>query len=51
MNNECGWSGQVKLGVGVQVGVGHQGATGDIIPGVQQQPNFEAGSNDCMTET
>lgn len=50
MNDEGCRSGQVKLGIGRQVGVGHKCTTGGIIPGVQQQPNSEAGSNDCMTD-
>lgn len=50
VNNEGCWSGGVKLGVGGQVCVGHECTTGDIIPGVQQQPNLEAGSNDRMAE-
>lgn len=50
MNYEGGWSGELKLGVGGQVGVGHECTTGDIVPGVQQQPNFDARSNDCVTK-
>lgn len=50
MNDEGGGSGQVKLRMGRQVGVGHQCTTGGIIPGVQQQPDCEAGSNKCVTK-
>lgn len=38
------------MGVGGQVGVGHECTTFGIIPGVQQQPNLESGSNDCMAD-
>lgn len=50
MNDKGGWSGEVKLRVGRQVGVGHESTTGAIFPGVQQQPDFDAGSNDCVTK-
>lgn len=50
MNDECCRFGQVKMGVGGQVGVGHERATGAILPGVQQQPDSDAGSNDGVTE-
>ena len=50
MDDKGGGSGQVELGVGGQVGVGNERATGGILPGVQQQPNFEVGSNDGVTE-
>lgn len=50
MNDEGDRFGQVKLGVRGQVGVGHECTTGAILPGVQQQPDFDAGSNDGVTE-
>lgn len=50
VNDEGGWSGQVKLGMGRQVGVGHECTAGAIVPGVQQQPSPDVGSNDCVTD-
>ncbi len=50
MNDEGGWYEEVKLGAGGQVGVGYECTTGAISPGVQQQPYFEVGANDCVIE-
>lgn len=45
MNDEGGYSGRVELGVGGQVGVGQESTTSAIFPGVEQQPDLDAGSN------
>lgn len=45
MNYKGGYSGRAELGVGGQVGVGQESTTGVIFPGVEQQPDLEAGSN------
>ena len=49
MNDEGGRSGQIELGMARQVGVGQECTTGALFPGVQQQPNFDAGAKECMT--
>lgn len=50
MNDKSCRSGHVKLGMFGQVGVGHQCATGGVVPGVQQQSELQAGSDDGVTE-
>lgn len=50
VDDEGGRLGGVELGVGQQVCVGHESTAGHILPGVEQQPDFDAGSNDRMTE-
>lgn len=48
MNDERSRSGQVEVGIGRQVCVGHECTTGDIFSGVQHQSNSEAGANERM---
>lgn len=50
MDEEGGQPGDVKLGVGGRVGVRHEHATADIIPGVQQIPNVGAGSDEGVAK-
>lgn len=50
MNDEGSWSGQVKTGMVGQVWLGNQCTTGAIKSSVHQEPDFESGSNDCLTK-
>lgn len=50
VDEEGGGPGGVELGLGRQVGVGHEVAAGDILPGVEQQPHIDVGSNECVAE-
>lgn len=50
MDEESGGPGGVELGLGRQVGVGHEVAAGDVLPGVEQQSHFDVGSDECVAE-
>jgi len=51
VDDEGGRPGPVHVGVRVgRVAVGQQRAAGAIVPGVEQQPDLEAGSHDGVSE-
>lgn len=50
VDEEGGGPGGVEVGLGRQVGVGHEVAAGGIFPGVEQQPHVHVGSDDCVAQ-